>query len=592
MDFLSRNAENLVRIQNAPVTVKTVDEMIDLIQSTFEIDMSTFSFANELDLYKYVINMMAIFMEFNEKSQRAENLLEDIESSFDILNRRIRTVTYEKIKAARLLESNMSNESITKIIDISAHSFDMDNTTAAIMSNKLLGISSENNGANKIIDTSSIRMESLSVQIDDNGQDVYGHIYNKAGNGWNIVGIDTIIEASGTYKAKCETRFNGKKKITIDINLNKKTDIESICPVFVGPEVVKILKSKDGITYTTITSKTISIDTTFTTEREPVQFIRLIVYKDDASFKNGNKYVYEVPLTQIKISSEFEKKEVKFTTKSIDLAANLSKIIIDTKDMYDDNNININYEIKVNDKEWQTIRPVNKTKNRKLSSIINCQEIFDNKIIKITERDLVDGRNRFNLEIPQPFLISNKTRYFTKNQDWSYEEYIYTAHVLSYTEKTIDVGIKTIYINDIEYTGVVTIPKGLTKIGILADDFLKLFNKALVKSYSINGNLITIELASGSTTITDTMYPYNIKLLIEENVDFVFGKELFEVNDIKLERTDNNLVISTDKEVKEVYCCFYNLYSFVDKIQIRGTLKSTNNLIIPEISRIIVRAEW
>ena len=70
------------------------------------------------------------------------------------------------------------------------------------------------------------------------------------------------------------------------------------------------------------------------------------------------------------------------------------------------------------------------------------------------------------------------------------------------------------------------------------------------------------------------MYPYNIKLLIEENSDFVFQEiqekinfnfKLNENNELKIERIDGK---------KEIYCVYKNLYKNTQNIKLKGILKS------------------
>ena len=134
-----------------------------------------------------------------------------------------------------------------------------------------------------------------------------------------------------------------------------------------------------------------------------------------------------------------------------------------------------------------------------------------------------------------------------------------------------------------------TIGKGLNKIGIKREDFKRLFNKDLISSYKIDGANIEITLRDGTTsTVVDTMYPYNLKLLIEENADFVFAKEISEGNGYKLIRNDTSVKVSTKEKEEALYCVFYNLYTLVNSIKIKGIIKS-NNTTISETSRITLR---
>ena len=123
--------------------------------------------------------------------------------------------------------------------------------------------------------------------------------------------------------------------------------------------------------------------------------------------------------------------------------------------------------------------------------------------------------------------------------------------------------------------------------------FVKLFNKSFIKSYVKSGSSVLVTLPSGSvSTIIDSEYPYNVKLLIEESSDFLYGKKL-------IEHVDFNILNNTSgdgaKIVKDnngiVHLIYHNLYSAVYSIKIKGTLNSSNNSKIARISQIIIRGE-
>lgn len=584
MTYLDIEAKRLAILSNLATHQVSIEQIKKQILNTTSISFDTaLDLSKEIELYMIVINSMQSIVNSELLGERATTLLQAVEDKFEILNKRIRTSVYEKIKTAKLADRSSGDLANTYNIDISKQSFAEDETTSVIEGGKILGVTSEGNGNVTLVTTEWLR--SITPQIDDGFLNVYGSIAKRITTGWTVASNEEILNVNGDYLVKCEASKGGNKKITIDIDLGRGIDIESICPVFDRPEVLKIYTSVDNIGFNLLTNKTVSVDTTFTTPRVLARYIKIVVFKDKESYKYGSKYVYEIKLKQIKISHEYEKKDTQFVTKAISVNKNVSKISIDA----DDSLQLSEYYISVNDKEWRQIRPIGWDKNRDVPSVLKVQEVFENKLIELTNPTLDNGSYTYDLNIPQAFTISNKIKLFGGVNNWTYEEDRYSAFILNYEDININISTKEIYINNKIETGNVTIGKGLNKIGIKREDFKRLFNKDLISSYKIDGANIEITLRDGTTsTVVDTMYPYNLKLLIEENADFVFAKEISEGNGYKLIRNDTSVKVSTKEKEEALYCVFYNLYTLVNSIKIKGIIKS-NNTTISETSRITLR---
>lgn len=590
MSFKRDAAIKILLMRGVNVNEDSIQAVITEMETYDSIDMSTFSFADEIELYLYICNQISNFRDFEKYSERITSLIEKVEDDFAYINRRLSNSTYDKVKAARLGLESMSGESLTYLVDINKQNME-EGSTALIVNDEIVAGLAKDNGDNRSIDTTSVDQQSILVEID--GETDPGVILEKQGTVFTVADNKKVIKESGIYKIRCNSAKNTKTKITVNIDLNKEIEIESICPVFENVEKIKILKSKNKKTFSEITGRTLSKDRVFFTKREAVRYITIIIYKDKATSKSANKFIYDTIINQIKISSEFEKEQVVFETKAELIGSNLSKVSISTIDNYDDKDITIDYKIKINEEEWQSIRPINKTGNIEIPSIVSCSNNFDNKIVELSDYTYNDEKVTYSLAIPQEFIASNNIDYMSNINEWNYREGFYEAWVFNYTDKTVDIGSKTISVNNQKTTGVISISKGLSIIEVAEADFVKLFNKSFIKSYVKSGSSVLVTLPSGSvSTIIDSEYPYNVKLLIEESSDFLYGKKL-------IEHVDFNILNNTSgdgaKIVKDnngiVHLIYHNLYSAVYSIKIKGTLNSSNNSKIARISQIIIRGE-
>lgn len=584
MTYIDIEAKRLAMLQGLATHKASIEAIKKQILNTTSISFdSAFDMTKEIELYSLVINSMQPIIESEVLDKRAVALLQAIEERFEILNKRIRTSVYEKIKTAKLVDRSSGDLTNTFSIDITPSSFIADETSSLIEGGKIIGTTAKGNGNVTLVSTEWLK--DITAQIDENELNVYATIAKRIANGWTVATKEELLNINGDYLIKCETSTPGNKKITLNIDLGRGIDIEGICPVFDNVEIIKIYTSSDNKVFNLLTGKAATINTTFTTPKLNCRYIKIVIFKDKESYKFGTKYLYETKLSQIKISHEYEKVDTVFVSKNIAVNQNISKISIDS----DDSLKLSEYYISINDGEWRQIRPTGWSNNRDIPSVLKSQEIFENQIIEMTNSvKTIDGF-LYDVDLPQPFLISNKTKILTDRNIWQYEEDRYSAYVLNYADIEIDTGTKEIYVDGETKTGVVTIKKGLSRVGIKAEDFVNLFNRSLIDKFEIDGALVKVTLRDGTVSnITDTMYPYNLKLIVEDKVNFLFGKELIEGKEFRYVVSGTQTKISTERKREAVYCIFYNLYTLVNDIKIKGVVKS-NNTSISETSRIILR---
>lgn len=594
MNTLEIEAKKLSIAKGLPLHDAALANLRKDIESRSTVEILNFSIEKELEIYKSTINALKSISQIDSNNTRVSELLTDIEDRFEILNKRIRVSLYEKIKEAKLASKySMQLNSIYANIPIEKQSFENE-TDAIISNNEVYGVKAKNDGNGSLLLIENESIISVKIEANDGTKSKAGVLVERAvsgpDSGWIVPEKKSVFNERKEYIIRCETLRNGANSITVDIEFSKIEEIESICPVFENVEVVKIYTSTDNISLKSVTTKTATRDRTFVFEKRKVKYIRLVIQKEKESYRSNGKYVYETKLNQIKISSEYEKDISIITTKAIDINKQISKISIDTIDNNNVSGVDISYEIKINDSDFRPIRPIGQKRNIDIASVVDVSEKIENQIIEIKNPTKNSTGYEYELDIPQAFLITNDTVMLTQKNEWKYEEYLYTAYIFNYEDKTINTGTKYLYIDGKKLSGNVLIKSGIRKIGIEGKDFKKLFNKNLIDSYVVNGNTISVTLRNGSiATIIDTMYPYNLKLLIEESTDFIFAEKLIEKLDYKFNRNENTMRIETKESKGDVYCIFNNLLSTVSTISLRATLKSIDNKTIPKISRIIIR---
>lgn len=595
MTTLDIEAKKLAIAKNLPLNAAALANLKRDILSSGSIELSEFSINKELEIYKSSIKALRAISEIDSNNKRASDLLMDIEDRFELLNKKIRVSLYEKIKEAKL--SNMYTTTINDLyvnIPIEKESF-VNGSDAVISNAEIYGIKAKNNGNGSLLSIENESILSLKIEANDGTKSKAGILIEKTNSGptsgWIIPEKSSIFNTEKEYIIRCETLANGPNSITIDIELAKIEEIESICPVFKDVEVLKIYTSTDARYYKPVTTKTASIDRTFIFDKRKVKYIRIVIQKDKESYRSNGKYVYETKLSQIKISAEYEKDISIIETKEIDINKQLSKLSIDVVDNNNISGVNIEYEIKINNGEYRKIRPVGQSKNIDVHSVIDISEKTENKIIEIDNSIKTETGYEYSLlDIPQAFLMTNDTTFLTKIDEWKYQESLYTSYVFNYEDININTGTKNLYVDGKKLSGNIKIEKGLRLVGIESKDFKKLFNKNLIDSYTVNENTVSVTLRDGSVeNIIDSMYPYNLKLLIETASDFIFAEKLTEGFDYKLNRNENTVRVETKNKEGKVYCIFNNLLSTISFVSIRATLKSTDNKTVPKISRIILR---
>ena len=255
--------------------------------------------------------------------------------------------------------------------------------------------------------------------------------------------------------------------------------------------------------------------------------------------------------------------EVVFETKQLPINKNLTHIVLDTCDNNMDDQVNIEYYISLNNKEYERVEEVSKYGRNKLS---NTQSIIATS--KDVELDLIGSEgvklndSEFNYQIPPSLqnLIDFETEVLipiTLNKNYSV---LYINVKQDFTINRDLITNNTIFIDGIKEDGVqIILNKGIRRLEV-SDGFLNI--NYLNEVFKTN------------------LYQERIKKQINKsnNTDkhiTMTGSELFEYfNEVK---------------PKTIYFKQVSRSEYISTVKIKAKLKSLDFKTVPYISRFLIR---
>lgn len=338
----------------------------------------------------------------------------------------------------------------------------------------------------------------------------------------------------------------------------------------------------------------ISVLNSFTKEiqdKSIINSVTLPITKNDKSFilrfeNNENK---KINIREFYIVQNSFELNTEIITKPITINQNLKQIGINTCDNYSNENINIKYEISINNEEFKEIRPLNKHKNLELNSIISTDTyLHEYKLEKsITNTNLelftLEELDNLDFNIIKSFKyklgdnigsIQGKTIFINIEEDIT----IY----LNFNEKIV-LNDKIITATDNNFP--IILSKGFNKLdvsSVIWNQRIDLLNKQII-SIEDNKikylNLITKEIIT--FTIPDNETSLFKQLILKANIylDKVESKFFIKNNGLFiLKEVPNNLYIFVK----------YN-NRLVNTIQLKINMRTLNKNIPAYISNLIIR---
>lgn len=330
---------------------------------------------------------------------------------------------------------------------------------------------------------------------------------------------------------------------------------------------------------------------------------------DSIKIRFHNKNKQQIKILSATYTDKIYLDEVVFETKKFNIDETFSQVTVGTCDNYVDQNVDIQYYVSLNGKEYIQFRPTNKIKNLKTSnilpSIVNTDSYDLNEIIKISES--VFGDNVFKFKVDDLRISANKLKAFERKLGESFysmsQHYLKNENIYSFITHTAQPY--TLRLNSgqtIEVNGevisatenkVVEISRGINEIKISKQLWKEPINLIKSRILEINNSYLLIEDRE-SKEISKIDYIFNILQaesnsiylqLLQQNVE-VYMKEI----ELKKRISKDTFIEYFYKDnVEPIYLASYQRQVEIKTLQIKAIMKSIDKRTCPFISRIIIR---
>lgn len=520
--------------------------------------------------------------------------INDLKSSVDILR--------EEVAAASVLESSMSGQTQTTLIDFS---------DPAIISNESSGVKISNGSL--VVDTngeksvkSAVRIEeypfsSMTAVMRSRTSIEKAKIEGIASSGIGYLPSleDMVINADKAFRIEAIADLDLERRIDLLIDRKDSSMFNQIELSLESAQMVTVHSSVDGEEFTAHVNnpkyvKESSIQIKPTTDR----YIKIIFHKRARDgIRNGNN-IYSVAVNSISFLRTTFSGSSTLITNPISIDGVHSKIAISTCDSTSEGlDTEIKYYLSINEQEYRSIRPADRRSGEDMTkpSFISINSMVENKSMLLTDKEDVDGGSSFLTPLPADFIRSNYIRIFSDNltdsaSEWNYDRGIYSSVAVLYEATTIDFGPEEISLNGRWVSGVVDLYPDVYIIQVKAGNYANVILNKLGNVKDLGSGEFAVEGTDGLVrTVFDPIYPYNHRYLVDFYFDLVFGKELIDKDDYNIYNKDSDYFVSTSNIHDEIIISYRLHESSVGSVKLKAELQSRNPIDIPFIHKIIVR---
>lgn len=540
-------------------------ELENLIQNTNE---SILYQKENIDILIYMIEKKLLDFKYmhNNKEKESRELRLIIEQLSGSLGERLRE-SKQLLNSALLADRKLTGETFTSIIPLT-YDYVSDSSTATLKDTIVMGIEKDKVVGEEYISISGINItgeEHTSVKVNSKSFPYYIEMSNKI----------------RTYS-----------QVRIDIPPSIREGIFII--EFEESQVISLLDRNNYEIKPKHITKTITVPVNFDTNNFKIRFF-------------NNEY-QNIKILKATYTDKIYINEVIYETKKLAIEENLSQIAIDTCDNYSDPNVEIQYLIRLNNEEYQTLRPLNKFKtdlaDKFLQSIVLTDNYANNSIVKLKEYILEDGVFKFEIEDLQ--LSVNKLRGFSKklgDNIYSLDKYLNTSKYIINTynreesiivlNKNQSIIINGEFIKAEEKNINIRLDKGFNQIELDENlwkepiDLSKAWIKEIKEEELVIVDRNTEEISIVSfifntlQSVTNSIY---LQLLQSNSEVYVEEIELQK----KVSR-DNIVEYIYKSNPDPIYIAAYSRKKEISSVQIKAILKSKDKRTCPYISRIILK---
>ena len=511
----------------------------------------------------------------NKNSERIEGIKSVIQTKLLEVRRNLENCKL-KVQEALLSERKLIGESYTAVLPLDKD-YISKNTTALVENNMTLGVGYES----KLTSENLLNLDTLYIGAQEE----------------TVLKIESETLNSYPLKLKLNKNFYNNYQ-QIKITLPRITQTGILYLEFDKQEAFSIL-NRDGYE---IIPKHISNTVKFPVNNDSRSFsIRLLENTDR-----------EVIVKALYFTEQIYNTTTVYESTIMSVEEDLSLLSVQTCDNYTDKNVNIKYEISVNEREYEEFRPNGKLKENLTQSIIKASILNYENTIKLSNPILDNGVYKFYTDELINSEIKVKAFSWKFKEDFnSVESFVQDSHnhpselfynmffVVKEDIKVVLNSILEFYDNGKlikkETEGdVYTLKRGIHKIRVLKTLWKETVDLNKFSIFSILENKLTvIERETEEKKTIDFIYNPSEDLVQSTSLYLqIFNKKVdIYLTEEKLNKKLDNAFVEYffKSNPYPLYVISESVQTRVNTIQIRATMTSLDKVTCPYISNITIR---
>ena len=511
----------------------------------------------------------------NKNSERIEGIKSVIQTKLLDVRRNLENCKL-KVQEALLSERKLIGESYTAVLPLDKD-YISKNTTALVENNMTLGVGYES----ELTSENLLNLDTLYIGAQEE----------------TVLKIESETLNSYPLKLKLNKNFYNNYQ-QIKITLPRITQTGILYLEFDKQEAFSIL-NRDGYE---IIPKHISNTVKFPVNNDSRSFsIRLLENTDR-----------EVIVEALYFTEQIYNTTTVYESTIMSVEEDLSLLSVQTCDNYTDKNVNIKYEISVNEREYEEFRPNGKLKGNLTQSIIKSSILNYENTIKLSNPILDNGVYKFytneliNSEIKVKAFSWKFKEDFNSVESFVQDSHNHTSELFYNMFFVVKEDIKVVLNSILEFYDngklikketegdVYTLKRGIHKIRVLKTLWKETVDLNKFSIFSILENKLTvIERETEEKKTIDFIYNPSEDLVQSTSLYLqIFNKKVdIYLTEEKLNKKLDNAFVEYffKSNPYPLYVISESVQTRVNTIQIRATMTSLDKVTCPYISNITIR---
>ena len=511
----------------------------------------------------------------NKNSERIEGIKSVIQTKLLEVRKNLENCKL-KVQEALLSERKLIGESYTAVLPLDKD-YISKNTTALVENNMTLGVGYES----ELTSENLLNLDTLYIGAQEE----------------TVLKIESETLNSYPLKLKLNKNFYNNYQ-QIKITLPRITQTGILYLEFDKQEAFSIL-NRDGYE---IIPKHISNTVKFPVNNDSRSFsIRLLENTDR-----------EVIVKALYFTEQIYNTTTVYESTIMSVEEDLSLLSVQTCDNYTDKNVNIKYEISVNEREYEEFRPNGKLKGNLTQSIIKASILNYENTIKLSNPILDNGVYKFytneliNSEIKVKAFSWKFKEDFNSVESFVQDSHNHTSELFYNMFFVVKEDIKVVLNSILEFYDngklikketegdVYTLKRGIHKIRVLKTLWKETVDLNKFSIFSILENKLTvIERETEEKKTIDFIYNPSEDLVQSTSLYLqIFNKKVdIYLTEEKLNKKLDNAFVEYffKSNPYPLYVISESVQTRVNTIQIRATMTSLDKVTCPYISNITIR---